>query len=139
MYEAFVAECKKIYSADKVQSGIFGSTCEIALINDVSVIFSSYDQTLFGGPGGGKREQSLGASGSDVATHMGDIGILEEMPTSRDRRLSPLTPAKAQDRPRRPEHRPLLTIRSKSERLRKPKQQKPPEKLNSMRRMKPMG
>lgn len=36
MYEAFVAECKKVYQADKVQTGIFGSTCEIALINDVS-------------------------------------------------------------------------------------------------------
>lgn len=36
MYHAFVEECKKGLGADRVQSGIFGSTCEIALINDVS-------------------------------------------------------------------------------------------------------
>ena len=36
MYEAFVSQCRKVYKEDKVQSGIFGSTCEIALINDVS-------------------------------------------------------------------------------------------------------
>lgn len=40
MYEAFVLQCRKVYKEDKVQSGIFGSTCEIALINDVSCFAS---------------------------------------------------------------------------------------------------
>jgi D-Tyr-tRNAtyr deacylase len=47
MYHAFVDECRKGLGADRVQSGIFGSTCDIALVNDVSARLIVHSRSLW--------------------------------------------------------------------------------------------